>query len=144
MSLFVYGTLQNESTQIDLLGRAVGGVTDRISGWKVLCDYEIEGELYPRLVPEKRGVVYGRIIDVTAEELAILDEYETNAYKKELIKTDGGVWCTVYLPFYESERNYERFFWLLCHKDRCGYKVTILDEIKLLYLKMIKTLNQNK
>ena len=144
MSLFVYGTLQDESTQVDLLGRAVGGVTDRISGWKVLCDYEIEGELYPRLVPEKMGVVYGRIIDVTSEELAILDEYETDAYKKEEIKTDGGVWCQVYMPYYASERNYDRHDFLLWHKYRCGYKVTILDEIKLLYLKMIKTLNQNK
>lgn len=98
MRLFVYGTLQDESTQVDLLGRAVGGVTDRISGWKVLCDYEIEGGFYPRLVPEKMGVVYGRIINVTAEELAILDEYETDAYYLEVLQTDGGVGVNVYMP----------------------------------------------
>jgi gamma-glutamylcyclotransferase (GGCT)/AIG2-like uncharacterized protein YtfP len=42
--------------------------------------------------------VYGRILEFTDEEIVLLDEYETEMYRKEEIKTKDGHVVWVYMP----------------------------------------------
>ena len=98
--LFCYGTLQEPSVQLELIGRTAEGMLTSIEGFIVLRDYvDIDdGIAYPRIVKYPNGCVYGRILEFTDEEIVLLDEYETEMYRKEEIKTKDGHVVWVYMP----------------------------------------------
>jgi len=88
-SLFVYGTLKDPKVQKEvIISREISGET------AVLNDYAkseigIDGQNYPVLVPKKGSSVDGIMLNLRPEELARIDEYETEAYKRELVKLDN-------------------------------------------------------
>jgi gamma-glutamylcyclotransferase (GGCT)/AIG2-like uncharacterized protein YtfP len=98
--IFCYGTLQEPSVLVRLIGRTVTGPITRIMGYVVLCDYvdPADGVAYPRLVPHKNGCVYGRVLLFKDSELSILNEYETDMYKLEPIDVQGYSNGYVYMP----------------------------------------------
>ena len=98
--LFCYGTLQESSVQLELIGRTAEGMLTSIEGFIVLRDYvDIDdGIAYPRIVKYPNGCVYGRILEFTDEEIVLLDEYETEMYRKEEIETKDGHIVWVYMP----------------------------------------------
>lgn len=99
-TIFCYGTLQEPSVQLDLIGRVVNGKLTYISDYVVLCDYiDVEdGIEYPRIVHRDKGRVYGRMLEFTEDEVKILDEYETEMYRLENIVTGTGEKVWVYMP----------------------------------------------
>ena len=103
--LFAYGTLQIVDVQIELFGKELESIgLDSIQGYKVLNDFEIEGEIYPRLVEENKGIVYGHIYNLNQQQWEVTDDYETEAYRKEIISTCNGINVFVYLPNNEIKK----------------------------------------
>lgn len=98
--IFCYGTLQNPSVQLELIGRQVSGVVDSIDGFVVIRDYvdPSDGIAYPRLRANDIGCVYGQILEFTPEEVSVLDEYETSMYRRVNMTTNGGELVQVYFP----------------------------------------------
>ena len=80
--LFIYGTLQDPNIQLELLGRICPGTYGLIDNHILIRDWVVKGKAYPRLFPHSIGCVIGQIIEVTDEELEILDQYETDAYER--------------------------------------------------------------
>jgi gamma-glutamylcyclotransferase (GGCT)/AIG2-like uncharacterized protein YtfP len=98
--IFCYGTLQEPSVQLELIGRNVEGPIDSIENFVVVRDYVDvdDGIAYPRIIPYENGCVYGRVLSFYPEEVVVLDEYETDMYKREYITTKGGEVVQVYVP----------------------------------------------
>lgn len=98
--IFCYGTLQDPSVQMELIGRACIGTLDSIDGFVVLRDYidPEDGIAYPRLVEMSKGCVYGHIYKFTDDELNILDTYETDMYQRRYFNTNKGELVQVYFP----------------------------------------------
>lgn len=83
--LFIYGTLQDPKVQLYLLGRICEGKFALVDNYILMRDWPVEGTAYPRLYPHSAACVVGQIIEVTEQELNLLDEYETTAYKRDFI-----------------------------------------------------------
>ena len=102
--VFCYGTLQEHSVQLDLIGRTVDGPITSIEGYIVVRDYidPEDGLSYPRIIPFENGCVYGKVLEFTLDEMVTLDEYETEMYSLELIETKDGQDVLVYMPSYKE------------------------------------------
>ena len=101
VKLFCYGTLQESSVQMELIGRVVSEkIVTSIEGYIVLRDYvdPEDGIAYPRIVEHERGCVYGSIIEFSDDEIVKLDAYETEMYERKLILTNCGELVQVYMP----------------------------------------------
>ena len=81
-TIFCYGTLQQPHTQGELIGRTLNGPICTLKGFKIVRNVfdPTDGNFYPSLVFDSDSIIYGHAYKVTAEELAILDEYETELY----------------------------------------------------------------
>ncbi len=86
--LFAYGTLQFTEILGVLLGRLPEHRPGAAAGWRAAA---LEGRVYPGLV-QADATVTGRLITgLTAEELRIIDEYESGPYELvQLTLDDGG------------------------------------------------------
>lgn len=95
MKLFIYGELQDPEVQIKIFGKEIDGVYDTISNWIILNDFE-KGKSYLQLASQPKGIVFGRIIDLTDEQVEKLDKYEENYFRYSL-KTDKGIDVQTYV-----------------------------------------------
>jgi len=94
--LFIYGTLADSKIQQKVLGRMIQGVTNSLVGYKK-SKVVIEGEFYPAIILDKTSEVDGLVIEVTTNELRLLDAYETGAYKRTKINLKNGILAWVYI-----------------------------------------------
>lgn len=92
--LFSYGTLQEDHIQLMLFGQILNTVVDSLEGYVTLNDYFG----YPRLVEFEHGIVYGKVLEIDEADLPIVDRYESNAYKKEIVETSKGRQVYAYFP----------------------------------------------
>jgi gamma-glutamylcyclotransferase (GGCT)/AIG2-like uncharacterized protein YtfP len=87
VSLFAYGTLMDPKKRLELLGREVEAEDAVLRGYGVVLPppgffgYEDECDRYPVAVPRGGGVVRGKLLRVTEEELKRLDEWEDTPRK---------------------------------------------------------------
>lgn len=97
--IFCYGTLQEPKVQLELIGRIVDGGITYLSGYVVVRDYvdPTDGIAYPRLMAMPDGCVYGRVLEFTDDEVKVLDAYETEMYRREVMELASGVSAEVYL-----------------------------------------------
>jgi len=93
--LFIYGTLREPEIQKKAFGRIAGGVADLLKGYKN-GETVIKGEKYPIIVPDKKSVVEGLLIEVSSEELGVLDKYEAE-YERVEVVLESGVRAWVYM-----------------------------------------------
>lgn len=93
--LFAYGTLQDASLLQRLLGRTVPSRIAYAHGW-VTQTIMVEGDLYLCAI-RGDGVLAGRLIEITRDELGALDEYETTAYDREELVLHDGVTAWIYV-----------------------------------------------
>ncbi len=88
--LFAYGTLQDRNVQQTYLLRALGGVPDQLSHYKI-SDQKV-ANAYPTIVhtgnPEDR--VEGTAYVLTHEELLLADRYEGIAYERVQTELSSG------------------------------------------------------
>jgi gamma-glutamylcyclotransferase (GGCT)/AIG2-like uncharacterized protein YtfP len=93
--LFVYGTLQFPEVLRALLGRTPDSSPITLDGWRAAA---LARRPYPGLVPANATVPGILLTGLRADELAVLDEYESGPYDlRELWLTDGrAAWSYVW------------------------------------------------
>ena len=92
--LFVYGTLHEPEVQLRLIGRTLASSVDNLSG------YERNFSLlppYPVAMPSENSSIQGHVLEVTPEELAQFDIYETEAYQRIRVNLQSGKNAWVYI-----------------------------------------------
>lgn len=78
--LFVYGTLMNDEVLTSLMRCTFPKTKAIISGYN---RFMVSGENYPAIRPDKNSSVVGEVLmNVSAEQLYILDEYEGQSYER--------------------------------------------------------------
>ena len=96
--LFVYGTLQDPEVQKKVIGRIVNSSPAKLSGF-IKSEVVINNNTYPIIIknPESSETISGLVLEIEPEDIKHLDEYETDAYKREKValENDEEVW--VYL-----------------------------------------------
>src|SRR3989344_9367785 len=98
-NLFVYGELKDPETRKKVLGRNhIEAIADFLENYRIMeRAINIEKKYYPNIVPALDGIVEGLVIKLTDEELRLLDEYETQAYKRIKAKSRYGLDVWVYV-----------------------------------------------
>lgn len=94
--LFVYGSLQDPAVQKRIIGRTIEGTPDSLAGYTRKWIQFPEGE-FPMIFPEAGSVVEGHVLDVTPEEIPLLDRYETTAYRRIRVTLQSGLETWVYM-----------------------------------------------
>ena len=102
-NLFVYGTLKYFETQKEVIGRAIRGVKERLEGYTE-SEIEIEGEKYPIIIPHKTNSIDGFVLSVSPKELGLIDEYETNVYRRIEVALRSGLKTWVYVKSEDGSR----------------------------------------
>lgn len=93
--LFVYGSLQDQQVQLEIIGRLVKGTPDVLLGYGI-STITIENCVYPILVPMPGGIVEGEILRVSKDELHDIDIYEADEYRRVKVKLQSGTEVWVY------------------------------------------------
>jgi len=95
--LFVYGTLQKKDVQKKVIGRVVEFKPDTLSGFKKFT-VEINNNIYPIINKslDSSKKINGFVLDIKEEDFKNLDEYETDAYIREIVTLDSGISAWVY------------------------------------------------
>ena len=93
--IFAYGTLQDPVIQVAVLGRTLPGQPDTLPGFRKSTITFGRAE-YPIIVADESGSVTGMVYEVTAEELVLLDHYETSAYRRLHVTLASGREAWVY------------------------------------------------
>ncbi len=95
--IFVYGTLQQPEVQIKVIGRVVKSTPDILLGFRK-STIEINSNIYPIIEEDSNSdeEINGLVLDIEEEDLKNLDEYETNAYRREKVTLKSGLLVWVY------------------------------------------------
>lgn len=96
---FSQGSLQEPQAQEDLYGHELTGPEGTLHGYE-RGYFKVNGEMYPCLSPNANSFIEGTVYELTDEELAATDKYETNAYKRvemtiELLRGTVRAWVYV-------------------------------------------------
>lgn len=104
--LFSYGTLQKQSVQFELFGRALDGTKDILTGYKILS-IEIKDETFlakgeekfqKTLVPSKEtDFIEGTVFELSREELLQADRYEPVNYHRIKVMLKSGAEAWIYI-----------------------------------------------
>ena len=78
---FVYGTLRDPKTQLEVFGRIAEMHSDKLPNF-IKQTVEINNNLYPIAAKSKGNFIEGKVIEATPEELLLIDKYETSAYER--------------------------------------------------------------
>ncbi|WP_454717578.1 gamma-glutamylcyclotransferase family protein [Caulobacter segnis] len=105
--LFSYGTLQQESVQIETFGRLLNGQADTLPGFKKtllrITDPAVLAtsgqEFHPIVTPsdDPAEAIPGAVFEITPEELAAADAYEVDDYKRIAVVLGSGLPAFVYV-----------------------------------------------
>jgi gamma-glutamylcyclotransferase (GGCT)/AIG2-like uncharacterized protein YtfP len=93
-TIFVYGTLKESEVQKNVIGR-VAQITPNILQGHDLSSIVINNNTY-WIAKIGLGLIAGYTYKVSKEELLKIDEYETTAYKRKLVKLKNGQQAWVY------------------------------------------------
>lgn len=94
--LFVYGTLQFREVQQLVFGRVIiQTAPDLLEGF-TRSTIALGTQTYFILVPKEGSSVKGRVLEITLEDLARADEYETDAYRRFRVTLLSGKETWVY------------------------------------------------
>lgn len=100
--LFSYGTLRSKEVQMRLFNKVLSGTPDQLLGYK-LKSLQIEEEFgmadYVVVVPSENpsDVIYGVLFTVSGSDLAKVDLFESNAYRRVQVTLNSGTTAWVYL-----------------------------------------------
>lgn len=93
--LFVYGTLTQPGVQRAVIGRVIVGTPDTLDGY-YKGEIKLGLRTYPIARPRPGARIAGLVLEVTPEELARCDRYETDAYRRVRVTLASGVEAWVY------------------------------------------------
>lgn len=95
-TLFVYGTLRDPQIQIEVSGRADRGTPDPLDEYGI-GEIQISKSRYPVIQPREDDSISGLRLKVTAQELELIDAYETPAYARIRVTLHSGRTAWVYV-----------------------------------------------
>ena len=105
-NLFSYGTLQKEKVQLDLFGRTLTGIKDTVRGYKI-STIEIKDESVVSkseqalhliaIAATLHDKIDGMVLELTSQELATADAYETDDYKRIEVILEPGKRAWIYV-----------------------------------------------
>ena len=93
--LFVYGTLKDPAVQQAVFGRVVEGTPDALEGYH-RGEITLGSRVYPIIRPDEGSQVEGRVLEVTLQELALIDRYEGSDYQRVQVTLKSGQRAWVY------------------------------------------------
>lgn len=93
--LFAYGTLQYPEVQHAVFGRVVQMSPDILDGF-TKDQIFLSNNYYPIIRVNPANFVIGERMQVTPEELVLIDRYETSAYRRVRVKLRSGLSAWVY------------------------------------------------
>ena len=82
--VFFYGTLLEDKTRQKALGRPVEGKRMSLPGWAKKTE-----KTFPYLVRREGSTVFGKVFELTKEDLDKLDDWEKKYYRIEVTLRDG-------------------------------------------------------
>lgn len=97
--IFVYGTLMDPEVRENLLRKKVKTIPDSLKGFKLSYIYDGETK-YKILEPTNDpydNIISGEVFEVDENDLKVLDEYETELYKRIQAKLLSGKIAWVYI-----------------------------------------------
>jgi gamma-glutamylcyclotransferase (GGCT)/AIG2-like uncharacterized protein YtfP len=100
--LFSYGTLRSKEIQRQVFNRILIGKPDQLLGHK-LKSLQIEEEFgmadYVVVVPsaDPSDIIHGVVFDVSNADLAKVDIFESNSYKRVRVKLKSGTEAWIYM-----------------------------------------------
>ncbi|MDW8851940.1 gamma-glutamylcyclotransferase family protein [Flavobacterium sp. MMLR14_040] len=100
--LFSYGTLRSKEIQRQVFNRILIGKPDQLLGHK-LKSLQIEEEFgmadYVVVVPsaDASDIIHGVVFDVSNADLAKVDIFESNSYKRVRVKLKSGTEAWIYM-----------------------------------------------
>lgn len=99
--LFAYGSLKSDKVQRRLLGREIEGTPDVLPNYR-RTTFTVESRSYYVAVPSKGDSLEGIVFNVSEEEIAVLDSYESIEYKRVRKKLASGIEAWVYVKAEEN------------------------------------------
>jgi gamma-glutamylcyclotransferase (GGCT)/AIG2-like uncharacterized protein YtfP len=95
--LFVYGTLTDEKLRKEILGYDTKLYPCNLFGFK-MSSIVLSGFEYPILIadPENFESIEGGYFELSETDLHKLDTYESDAYRRSLVKLENGIIAWVY------------------------------------------------
>ena len=100
--LFSYGTLRSKQIQMQVFNKILTGTADQLLGYK-LKSLQIEEEFgmadYVVVVPSENPseIIHGVVFNVSNADLAKVDLFESNAYKRVKVTLKSGISAWIYL-----------------------------------------------
>ncbi len=97
-SVFAYGTLKDGKIRKYLLSRNVPAKKDSLSGFRI-DQISLDGICYPVAIrdPFNKKVIHGVFFKVNEREIKLLDEYESDAYKRIQVILNSGKEAWLYI-----------------------------------------------
>lgn len=94
--LFVYGTLRFKRYQNEALGKVVDGKKAELAGYKRFT-ITLNGESYFVIIPSEKYVVHGLLLEISEQDLQILDDYEEDIYERKKVRLRDGTSAWAYI-----------------------------------------------
>ena len=100
--IFSYGTLQSKEIQMQVFDKLLTGTLDQLKGYK-LKDLKIEEEFgmadYVVAVPTEgpSDPIHGIVYNISPSDLAKVDIFESNAYKRVEVTLNSGILAWIYI-----------------------------------------------
>lgn len=100
--LFSYGTLRSKEIQRQIFNKVLTGTPDQLLGHK-LKSLQIEEEFgmadYVVVVPSKdpADIIHGVVFTISDTDLAKVDLFESNAYKRVQVTLESGAVAWIYM-----------------------------------------------
>ncbi|KAF2332611.1 gamma-glutamylcyclotransferase family protein [Flavobacterium daemonense] len=100
--LFSYGTLRSKQIQMQVFNKVLTGTADQLLGYK-LKSLQIEEEFgmadYVVAVASENPseIIHGVVFNVTVADLAKVDLFESNAYRRVQVTLKSGTVAWIYM-----------------------------------------------
>ena len=100
--LFSYGTLRSKQIQMQIFNKILTGTPDQLLGHK-LKSLQIEEEFgmadYVVVVPSETpsDIIHGVVFNISSTDLAKIDLFESNAYKRVQVTLNSGIVAWIYM-----------------------------------------------
>ena len=100
--IFSYGTLRSKEIQMQVFNKLLTGTPDQLMGYKIK-DLQIEEEFgmadYVVAVPTEDAAdpIHGIVYNISPSDLAKVDVFESNAYKRVEVTLKSGIIAWIYI-----------------------------------------------
>jgi hypothetical protein len=105
--LFSYGTIQQGKVQMEIFGRQLTGIPDRLIGYRLAsieikdASFQDKSEQKYHVIAicsnDKKDAIEGTVFELSMAELLEADKYEPDEYKRVSTELESGIEAWVYV-----------------------------------------------